>query len=341
MTSASEPLMLAILGTKLQGSDKPFLTIAAFMHTKYTEYLLTCLNGNTQVMDLVDGWCEMGVKYSLEIENCKNDIRNSKLVQVLNENADIKHELEVLKKQIEARDDADYRKNCVEMDERVEIDEYQNMDDNHENHENSDILDILDSPILKKEADILEDLLTNPLLNNTDSMDLQINSENNWNSSPDNTLRNLVEMSEIVENGDQNMDKNSEIFENSVSSILKQETDFVDDKLTNPSSNITNLHISSENDRNDKQSDLETGQSYANSLAATHSESKAHHENEIGIADCPKHSSAVDAADSSQWKFHCPKPQCTYKFRAKYRGKFLAHLDFEVRGRVYMLVSCI
>ena len=104
MTSPSEPLMLAILDTRLRKYKKPILDIAAFMHKKYTEYLLTCLNGNIQVMDLVDGWCEMGVKYSLEMENCKKDVSNSKLFQLMSENADMKHDLVVLKKQMKGRD---------------------------------------------------------------------------------------------------------------------------------------------------------------------------------------------------------------------------------------------
>ena len=120
MTSSSEPLMLAILDTRLRKYKKPILDIAAFMHKKYTEYLLTCLNGNIQVMDLVDGWCEMGVKYSLEMENCKKDVSNSKLFQLMSENADMKHELVVLKKQMKGRD-------------AMGNDEY--LDENHENSE--------------------------------------------------------------------------------------------------------------------------------------------------------------------------------------------------------------
>ena len=222
MTSVSEPLMLDILYKKLHGSNKPFFDIAAFMHKKYTEYLLTCLNGNTQVMDLVEGWCEMGVKYSPEMKKCKNDVKNRKLLeQVLSENADIKHELEVLKIQVKTKDDAEYSRRFA-MSERVENDDNQNMYGNHENHEN---YEILDSPILKQEADVLEDLLTNQLLNNTDSMGLQIEDD--------------VEISD--------------------STIFKQDKDLLEDLLTNPSLNATDtmiVQINSQNNRNSSTEDI-------------------------------------------------------------------------------------
>ena len=51
---------------------------------------------------------------------------------------------------------------------RHEMENLENLD----NHENLEIFKISDSPTLKQETDLLENLLKNPPLNNTDSMDL-------------------------------------------------------------------------------------------------------------------------------------------------------------------------
>merc|ERR1711970_223713 len=114
---ASGPLMLSVLDSKLRES-KTFLDIASFMHKKYTDYLLTCLNGNTQVMDLVDGWCKMGKIYDREIDSLKNDIKSTKMVEILSKNAEMNVEIEGLKKEISifrARDEARVMEYCKQI----------------------------------------------------------------------------------------------------------------------------------------------------------------------------------------------------------------------------------
>jgi len=66
-TSSTTTAVSALLQAKLQDSQ-PFQELALFMHERYVEYLLNCMNGSLDMMKLVDSWHEIGKKYESRIK---------------------------------------------------------------------------------------------------------------------------------------------------------------------------------------------------------------------------------------------------------------------------------